>query len=270
MMTYMIYWVIQLPFMLVSPQKIRHLFTAKAVIVPLAWLTILIWAMVKAPPSISLEPKHSKLSGSSLRWAWLHALNSALGGYATLAVNIPDFTVSGLALLNYDPNFLRLSAQALCQKSKIVRLRFSTLSPALLTNGWIHSQLVQLAVMPVAFTFMAFVGIAVTSAGEVLYNETLWDPLDLIEKWDNRAAAFFAAASFFLATLGTNIATNSLSAANDLAALCPKYVNIRRGQVICAVLGGWALCPWEILASAPKFLTFVSGYSIFFAPFAGM
>ncbi|KAF9043599.1 cytosine-purine permease [Hymenopellis radicata] len=231
MMTYAVYWVIQLPFMLVSPQKIRHLFTAKAVIVPLAWLAILIWAMVKAPPSISLEPKHSKLSGSSLRWAWLHALNSALGGYATLAVNIPDFT----------------------RYAKTPR-----------------SQLVQLAVMPVAFTFMAFVGIAVTSAGEVLYNETLWDPLDLIEKWDNRAAAFFAAASFFLATLGTNIATNSLSAANDLAALCPKYVNIRRGQVICAVLGGWALCPWEILASAPKFLTFVSGYSIFFAPFAGI
>ena len=41
---------------------------------------------------------------------------------------------------------------------------------------------------------------------------------------------------------------NSLSAANDMTVLLPRYINIRRGQIICAVLGGWALCPWEILA----------------------
>ena len=87
------YWLVQFPFMLVSPQKIRHFFMAKAIIVPLAWLAILIWAMIKAPPRLSLEPKHTALSGSDLSWAWLSALNSALGIYATLAVNIPDFTV---------------------------------------------------------------------------------------------------------------------------------------------------------------------------------
>jgi len=41
---------------------------------------------------------------------------------------------------------------------------------------------------------------------------------------------------------------NSLSAANDMTVLLPRYINIRRGQIICAFLGGWALCPWEILA----------------------
>ena len=94
MMTYVIYWLIQLQLLLVSPQKIRYLFTVKAVIVPLSWLAILIWALVKAPPSVSLASKHARLGGSDLSWAWLHALNSSLGGYATLAVNIPDFTVS--------------------------------------------------------------------------------------------------------------------------------------------------------------------------------
>ena len=109
-------------------------------------------------------------------------------------------------------------------------------------------QYVQLIIIPVAFTFCSFVGIAVTSAGLSLYGQVLWDPLRLIDKWDNRAAAFFASFAFALMTLGTNISANSLSAGNDMAALCPKYINIRRGQVICAVLGGWALCPWEILA----------------------
>ena len=89
---------------------------------------------------------------------------------------------------------------------------------------------------------------AVTSAGEVLYGKVLWDPLQLINEWDNRAAVFFAAFSFVLTTLGTNISANSLSAANDMTVLFPQYINIRRGQVLCAILGGWALCPWEILA----------------------
>jgi cytosine/uracil/thiamine/allantoin permease len=65
----------------------------KAVIVPVAWIAILIWAMVKVPPSISLGNQPASVSGTALTWAWLSSLNSALGNYAPLAVNIPDFTV---------------------------------------------------------------------------------------------------------------------------------------------------------------------------------
>ncbi|KAK7440045.1 hypothetical protein VKT23_017296 [Stygiomarasmius scandens] len=231
MMCYFIYWTIQFPLMLVSPQKIRHLFTLKAFIVPFAWLAMLIWAMIKAPPSVSLQPKHSSLSGADFSWAWLSSLNSALGIYSTLAVNIPDFT------------------------------RYATNERA---------QYVQILIIPTIFTLIGFIGIAVTSAGEVLYGETLWDPTLLIDRWDNRAAAFFASFSFVLATLGTNISANSLSAANDMTVLFPRYINIRRGQVICAILGGWALCPWEILATAPGFLSFMNGYTVFLGPFAGI
>ena len=109
-------------------------------------------------------------------------------------------------------------------------------------------QYVQIIIIPVAFTLGAFIGMMVTSAGAVLYGQVLWDPLQLINQWDNRAAAFFASAAFMLTTLGTNISANSLSAANDMTVLFPRYINIRRGQVLCAILGGWALCPWEILA----------------------
>jgi NCS1 family nucleobase:cation symporter-1 len=113
-------------------------------------------------------------------------------------------------------------------------------------------------------------GIAVTSAGVIIYGEIIWDPLRLIDRWDSRAAAFFASFSFLLAILGSNISTNSLSAANDMMVLFPRYINIRRGQIICAILGGWALCPWEILTTAPRFLSFMSGYTVFLGPFAGM
>ena len=86
------------------------------------------------------------------------------------------------------------------------------------------SQYVQVIVIPIAVTFCSFVGIAVTSAGYQLYGEILWDPLKLIDKWDNRAAAFFAAFSFCLATIGTNVSANSLCAGNDMTALWPKVV----------------------------------------------
>ena len=88
----MVYW--QFPFMLVSPQKIRWLFLVKALIVPPAWLAMLIWAVVKVPTSQGLFGQHATLTGSNFSWAWLSALNSAFGIYSTLTVNIPDFTVS--------------------------------------------------------------------------------------------------------------------------------------------------------------------------------
>jgi NCS1 family nucleobase:cation symporter-1 len=93
MMCYFIYWAIQLPFMLVSPHKIRWLFLAKALIVPPSWLALLIWAFVKVPSSKGLFTLHATATGSDFSWAYLSALNVALGFYATLAVNIPDFTV---------------------------------------------------------------------------------------------------------------------------------------------------------------------------------
>lgn len=80
--------------MFVSPQKIRWFFLLKAVVVPPAWIAILIWSFVKVPASQGLFGQHTHLSGSTLSYAWLSALNSALGIYSTLAVNIPDFTVS--------------------------------------------------------------------------------------------------------------------------------------------------------------------------------
>jgi len=81
-----------------------------------------------------------------------------------------------------------------------------------------------------------------------------------------RAAAAFGAIGLIIVTLGINISANSISAANDLMSFCPKYINIRRGQLLAAVIGSWAFVPWKILASAAKFLAFLGGYTIFLGP----
>lgn len=77
-------------------------------------------------------------------------------------------------------------------------------------------------IIPIAFILCSFTGIAVTSAGIQLYGEVLWDPMLLIDKWDNRAVAFFTSLSFALATVGTNISANTFGAGNDMTALFPK------------------------------------------------
>jgi NCS1 family nucleobase:cation symporter-1 len=163
----------------------------------------------------------------------------------------------------------------------LLQLRFDTNEADVIVR-----QYIQLLVIPIVITLASFVGIAVTSAGISLYGQVLWDPLKLIDQWDNRACAFFTSLVFGLSTLSTNISANSLDAGNELAAMYPRYINIRRGQFICAFLGGWALSPWKILArwghhqndirfltildSAPGFLNFVSGYTIFLGPMTGI
>ncbi|GJJ10464.1 hypothetical protein Clacol_004690 [Clathrus columnatus] len=109
-----------------------------------------------------------------------------------------------------------------------------------------------------------------TNLGKILDGGLFWNPLQLIDHWDNRPAVFFAAFSFALATMGTNISANSLSAANDFSALFPRYVNIPRGSFLCAVIGGWLCVPWLVLADATSFLTFMSGYTVFIAPIIGI
>jgi len=59
----------------------------------------------------------------------------------------------------------------------------------------------------------------------------------------SRAGVFFASAAFAFATLGTSIACNFIPFAADVTCLCPKYINIIRGQILCLVVA-FAIVPW--------------------------
>ena len=65
---------------------------AKGILVPISWIAMLIWALVKAPSIGSVLPQKNKLNGNSLSWAWIIALNNSLGRFSALTVNISDFT----------------------------------------------------------------------------------------------------------------------------------------------------------------------------------
>lgn len=135
-----------------------------------------------------------------------------------------------------------------------------------------RSNWIQLFAFPLINTLVSiFAAISATCAYAV-YNEELYQPYDILAKWDTspggRAAMFLGALTWALSNVTTNITANSISAANDLCSLAPKYINIRRGQFIAITLGVWGFVPWKVLNSAANFLTFMASYSIVLAPIA--
>lgn len=139
-----------------------------------------------------------------------------------------------------------------------------------------RAQYIQLPFIPIIFTACGVLGVVTTSASIVIYDQPYWNPLDIVNQWSlhgghgGRAAAFFAALSWYIAQVGTNITANSISAANDLTVLFPRYINIKRGCIIAAIIGGWVIVPWKILSSAETFLAFMGGYAVFLGPIAGI
>jgi nucleobase:cation symporter-1, NCS1 family len=126
----------------------------------------------------------------------------------------------------------------------------------------------QAIALPVVITLTELLGTVMAATSQVLYGTVLWNPLDVVIRWDNRAAKFFTGLFFAFANIGTNVTGNSIPFANDLTGMFPKYINIRRGQFICAILG-FAICPWQIEAKAQRFLAFLGGYTVFLGPLLG-
>lgn len=237
MHSFLILWLIQLPLFTIHPRKLRPLFLVKLIVTPAAALATMGWCVHQAGGAGPVFAQQAALTGSAKAYEFLACMSSVMGGMSTLACNISDFS------------------------------RYSKTS---------KGQYVQLPFMPTIYTLGMLVGIIGTSATSVVYGELIWNPLNIYIHWiesgsrGGRAAAFFCGLAWAISQVCTNITANSISAANDLTVLFPRYVNIPRGCIIAAVVGAWVFVPWKIMASATNFLTFMSGYAIFLAPIIGI
>lgn len=240
MIGFLLYFLLQLPFLCIPYTKVQYFFAFKSVIAPIIFLAVFGDTLHRAGGTISnsaVITRPTVLQGSALAWAFFGNLNGVLGNYATLGLNIADFS------------------------------RYANKPSA---------QNVQAIVIPCIFTIVGLLGIFTAAASETVYGEIIWNPIEIINDWQSsgshggRAAAAFGAIGLIIVTLGINISANSISAANDLMAFCPRYINIRRGQILAAFIGSWAFVPWKILASAAKFLAFLGGYTIFLGPMTGI
>ncbi|KAJ5184731.1 NCS1 allantoate transporter [Penicillium cf. griseofulvum] len=235
MVSYLLFHIVQAPFLFIPTHKLQYLFIFKSTLVPPMALAMVIWISVKAGGASGIFHQPPAVHGSERTWLWLMNMTSITGGFSTLAVNISDFS------------------------------RFSK-KP--------RSTLWQLPTIPLFKVITALFGIIAAGASKQVYGTLLWNPLQIIDKWQGspggRAATFFCSALWLLAQICANVSSNSLPFANDLTTMCPKWINIRRGMVVCMILGGWALCPWIIVKSGKTFISFMGAYAIFMAPIAGI
>ena len=207
MISYFLFWIIQLPLLLIPPTRLRYLFVVKLIAAPITAIATMAWCIHKAGGGGELFNQKPEKTGQEYIWLWLSCMSAVTGSWATLACNIPDFS------------------------------RYARSS---------KGQYIQLPFLPIIFTVCGVLGIVTTSASKVIYGEFYWNPLSIVQEWEKsgsggRTAAFFAALSWYIAQVGTNITANSISAANDLTVLFPRWVNIHRGCIIAAVVGGWVI-----------------------------
>lgn len=232
MVSFWVFWIASFPFLFLSIPTLRWLFLIKIVLVPFFYIAIFTWALTAGGgwgPLFSIPNKIT--NGFSVTYTFFMCMSAAIGSNATFALNMAD----------------------VCRYSKNTR------------EGWMS----QLWAGPLFLTLTELLGAILGATSQVVYGQILFNPVAVILLWDNRAAKFFAGLMLAFCNIGTNVSGNSLPFGNDITAWFPKYFNIRRGQILCAIIGV-LIQPWYINAKASTFMAFISGYSIFLGPICGV
>jgi len=159
-------------------------------------------------------------------------LTANVGYWATLSLNIPDFT-----------------RYARSQRSQVMG---------------------QALGLPATMTAFAYIGVAVTSATIVVFGEAIWDPVALIARIGSAPVIIFGALVIMLAQLTTNMAANVVSPANDFSSLAPRRISYVLGGLITAVIG-ILMMPWKLYADASAYIfTWLVGYSSLMGAIGGI
>jgi nucleobase:cation symporter-1, NCS1 family len=230
---FFLFWLINLLVVLKGIEYIRMLQGISAPILLGVGLLLLGWAYKAANgfgPMLSVPSKFSSFP-DFLKFL-VPALNGTVGFWATVSLNIPDFT-----------RFARN------QREQIIGQAFA---------------------LPATMTLYAFVGIAVTSATVVIYGTAIWDPVQLLSRFHSPIAVVISLIAILLATLNVNIGANVVSPANDFSNLWPRKISFRTGGIMTCFMGV-AMMPWKLLSSYRTFIMgWLGGYAAFLGPVAGI
>ena len=227
------FWLLNMAIVWRGVESIRHLQAFGAPFMFIMAAALLIWVRIKAGSFGSMLSTPSQFhSTRAFLDVFFPSLTAMVGYWATLALNIPDFT------------------------------RYSKSQNA---QAW-----GQAFGLPVAMALYTFVGIAVTSASTVLFGHPIWNPIGLIGAFHQPVVAFIALIAILVATLNVNIGANVVSPSNDFSNLYPRLISFRTGGLITGILG-LAMCPWKLLATPDAYIFgWLIGYSGLLGPVAGI
>ena len=235
---FMFFWGINMLVIYKGIESIRFLLDIKAPLLIALGLALLAWAYRQAGgfgPMLS-QPSQFVPGGTKAGQFWavfFPSLTGMIGFWATLSLNIPDFT------------------------------RYSRTQ---------RDQMLGQAIgLPMTMALYSFIGVAVTSATIVIYGGfPIWDPIVLITRFTNPVVLAISLFALGLATLATNLAANVVSPANDFSNLWPSKITFRIGGLITGIIG-ILIQPWKLVADPSGYIfTWLVGYSALLGPIGGI
>jgi nucleobase:cation symporter-1, NCS1 family len=154
---------------------------------------------------------------------FIPSLTAMIGYWATLSLNMPDFTRFGRS-----------------QREQIIG---------------------QVVALPTTMSLFAAMGVMITSATAIIYGQSIWDPVQLVGRFTSPVVVAISMFTVVVATLAVNIAANVVSPANDFANAFPRFVSFKTGGLMTGILG-ILIQPWRLLADASGYIfTWLLGYS---------
>ena len=223
--SFAIFWLAQVAIIIRGLEGIKWLEAWSAPLLLGGGALLLWWAIANGGGLVAILSEAPKLQkGNTPFWTLFPAaLTANVGYWATLSLNIPDFT-----------------RYAQSQRSQALG---------------------QALGLPATMTAFAFLGVAVTSATIVIFGEAIWDPVVLIARIGSPFVVIFGALVILAAQITTNMAANVVSPANDFSSLAPRRISYVTGGLITAALG-ILMMPWKLYADAAAYIfTWLIGYS---------
>jgi NCS1 family nucleobase:cation symporter-1 len=213
--SFLLFWSLNILIVYKGMNLLRHVENWAAPFVLIMTAALLWWAIDRAHGLGPILSQPGKLQGGAFWAAFWPALTAMVGYWATLSLNMPDFTRFGHS-----------------QKEQAFG---------------------QIVALPTTMTVFAGMGVVITSATAIIYGKAIWDPVDLVGHFESRALVAVAMFTIVVATLSVNIAANVVSPANDFSNAFPRWISFRTGGLITGLIG-IAMQPWRLLESGDRYI----------------
>jgi NCS1 family nucleobase:cation symporter-1 len=211
-LSFAVFWAINILIIMRGMDAVRRFENWAAPFVLVVALGLLAWMVTKAGGFGPILSEPGKVGWGSAFWFVLFppALMGMIAFWSTLSLNMPDFTRFGKSQ----------RAQALGQ----------------------------ILGLPTTMTLFPLAAVLITAATQKVYGTAIWNPVDLVAKFDNPFVVIFALFTLAVATLSVNVAANIVSPSYDFSNVVPKLISFRTGGLITGVLG-IVIQPWNLLAN---------------------
>ena len=223
-LSFLIFWSLNVAIVYRGMDLLRKVENWAAPFVLVMTALLLAWAVTEANgfgPLLSQPGKYPTLR--EFLPVFVPSLTAMIGFWATLSLNMPDFTRFGRS-----------------QREQVIG---------------------QVVALPTTMFVFAAMGVLITSATAIIYGEVIWDPIKLIGRFSNPLVIAISMFTAVVATLAVNIAANVVSPANDFANAFPRLIRFKTGGLITGILG-ILIQPWRLLADPSGYIyNWLLGYS---------